>query len=111
MVAQRGHLSIVLDLSITDHAGIAATYGRRIHQLIQKTALKRSPNTDYFALLSAPNSDVKAAAIRDFDALSEAIKKEKEKSNLDAVREKAKKSKDRNKKWGKKKEENTNENG
>ena len=44
--------------------------------MMQKTALKRASNTDYSALLSALNSDVKSA-IRDFDVRIETIKKEK----------------------------------
>ena len=79
MVAQFGHLAIVSDLSITDRAGIAVTYDHRIHQLAQKTAPKRSSNTDYFALLSTLNSETKAAAIRDFDARIEWAKKDKKK--------------------------------
>ena len=55
--------------------------------------MKRSSNTDYFALLSTHNADVKAAVIRDFDARVESIEAEKEKAKTDADKEKAKKSK------------------
>ena len=77
LAAQINHPSIVWDLSITDHAGIAATYGRRIHQMIRKTAPKRPPNTDYFDIMRTLNSDVEAAAIRGLDVRSEALRKEK----------------------------------
>ena len=83
-MAKFNHLSIVLGLSITHLAGIAATYGRRIRQMIQKAAQKRSSKTDYFSLPIARNSDVKAAAIRDFDVRAESIRKEKEKDKTEA---------------------------
>ena len=94
LVAQFSHLALVLDLSITDHAGIAVTYDRLIHQLIHKTDPKRSSTTDYFALLITINADVKSDVIRDFEARAETIKKEKEKVRNEADKEKAKKTKD-----------------
>ena len=79
LVGQLNQLAIVLDMSITDHPGIAATYDRRIHALIQKTSMKRSSITDYFDVLSNVNAEVKAAAVRDFESRAETAKKEKEK--------------------------------
>ena len=78
---QLNHLANVLELSITDHAGVSVTYDHRIHQMMQKAALKRSGNTDYFSCLGTLNADVKAAVIRDFDVRIDTIKKEKEKAN------------------------------
>ena len=101
-VAQFSHFAIVLDLSITGHAGIAADYDHRVRQMIQKAALTRSPNTDYFALLRTLSSDVRAAAIRDFDVRAESINKGEAK--VEADKEKAKNSKDRDKKRWKKEE-------
>ena len=72
--------------------------------MIQKTALKRSTHTDYFALLSNLNADASATAIRDFDALTESIKKEKEKAKAGSDTEKAQKSNDLDKKRYKKAE-------
>ena len=109
LVAQFDRLSIVLDQSITDHAGTAVTYDQRVRQMLQKTAPKRSPNTDYFALLIALNSGVKAAVVRDFDARAESIKIEEGAVKTEADKEQSKKSKDWNKKWGKKQGEKTNE--
>ena len=42
LVAQFGLLANVLGLSITDRAGLSATYDRRIRQAIQKTSMERS---------------------------------------------------------------------
>ena len=100
MVAQFGHLAIVSDLSITDRAGIAVTYDHRIHQMIQKTDLGRSPNTVCSALLIALSSDVRAAAIRGFDVRAEAIRIDKEKAKTEADKGETKKSKDWDKKCG-----------
>ena len=102
--AQLNHLSIVLDMSITDPAGIVAIYDHRDHQLIQREALKRYANSDYIGLLSTADSDFKTAEIRDCDARTGAIKKEKEKTQADADKEKANWAKDR-KQCGEKKGE------
>ena len=79
LAAQINLIGIVLDTSITDHAGIAITYDYRIHQLLQKLAHKRSSATDYFSILSTVQSDVKAAVMRDFEFNADMQKKEKEK--------------------------------
>ena len=44
LTAQLDHLANVLELSITDHAGIAVAYDRRAHLMMQKEARKRSTN-------------------------------------------------------------------
>ena len=90
LVGQLNHLANVLDMSITDHPGIAVTYDHRIHALIQKAALKRSSVADYFEILSNANADVEGAAIRDFETRAETSKKEKEKRVSDNEREKDK---------------------
>ena len=71
-------LGIVLDMPITDHAGIAITYDRRIHQLIRKLAHKRPIASDYFSIPSTAQAEVEAVAIRDFELNADAQKKEKE---------------------------------
>ena len=76
-------------MTITDHAGIAITYDRRIHQLIRKLARKRSSATDYFSILNTAQPDVKAAVMRDFEFNADLQKKEKEKEKND--KEKTKK--------------------
>ena len=80
LTAQINRLATALDLSITDHAGIAITYDHRIHVLIQKAALKRSTNTDYYNLLSSLHAETKAVVVRDFETQTELIKKEKDKA-------------------------------
>ena len=62
-------------MSITDRPGISMTYDRRIHALIQKTALRRSSITDYFDVLSNVHAEAKAA-VRDFESRAETAKKE-----------------------------------
>ena len=106
LVGQLNHLANVLDMSITDHPGIAATYGRRIRALIQKTALKRSSITDYFDLLSNVNAEMKEEAVRDFESRAETARKEKGKRITELEKERAKKNKDwKGKGKGKKEEE------
>ena len=95
LTAQINMLGIVLDMAITDHAGIALTYDYRIHQLIRKLAHKRSTTADYFSLLSSVQADVKAGVIRDFEFHADAIKKEKEKEKTE--KEKARKEKGKGK--------------
>ena len=107
LVGQLNHLANVLDMSITDYPGTAATYGRRIRAMAQKTDPKRSSITDYFDLLSNVKADVKGAAVRDFETRAELAMKDKEKRVADNERGKAKK---KNKDWeskgyGKKKDE------
>ena len=107
LVGHLSRLANVLDLSIADPPGIAVTYDRRIHALIQKAALKRSPITDYFGILGNANADVKGAAIRDFETRAETAKIEKGKRVADNEREKAKRIKDNwnGKGFGKKSDE------
>ena len=81
VTAQLNRLANVIELSITDRAGIAVTYDRRIRQMMQKSALKRSTDADYFSFLSTLNTDVEAAVIRDFEARIDSLEKEKEKAN------------------------------
>ena len=90
LVAQFSHLANVRRLSITDRAGIAATYDRRVRQMLQTAALGRSGNADYFDLLTEINTDIRAAAIRDSDVRGEAIKKAGGKSKNEADKEGAK---------------------
>ena len=47
LAGQLNQLAIVIEMSITDHAGIAITYDQRIRKGIRKIASKRSSNTDY----------------------------------------------------------------
>ena len=88
LTAQLSHLANVLELSITDHAGIAATYDRRIHLAIRKAAPKRPANKDYFSFLSTLDSDAKAAVTRDFESRVGTLEKKKAKGE----EEKAKKA-------------------
>ena len=103
LTAQINHLATVIDLSITDHAGIAITYDHRIHVLIQKAALKRSTNTDYFSLLSSLHAETKAAVVRDFETQTEVIKKEREKEKMAKEKEKGAKQRDKKAAWEKRK--------
>ena len=81
LVPQINQLAVVLDLSITDRPCIAVTYDYRMRRAIQKIAKSRSTKEDYFELLSNLNKNVRADAIRDFEAKTDAIKKDKEKEN------------------------------
>ena len=76
-------------MSITDHAGIAITYDRRIRHLIRKLPRKRPSTADYFSILSKVQAGVKEAAAQDFEFNADLQKKEKEKERIE--KEKAKK--------------------
>ena len=112
-VAQINHLAVVLDLSITDHPGIAVTYDHRMHRKVHRIAKTRSTRTGYFELLSNLNKEVRTDVIRDFEARADAQKKEKEKEKAGKEKEKEKepkkkggggKEKDKGKggRWGRK---------
>ena len=101
IVAQINHLAVVLELSITDHPGIAATYDHRVRRLVQRIAKTRSTRTDYFELLSNLNKDVRTEAIRDFEARTDAQKKDNEKERL-GRRRKRKRSRRRRRAAGRK---------
>ena len=58
LVGRRNRMADVLDMSIADHPGVAATFGRQIRAPIQKTDPKPSPITDYRDLMGDANSDV-----------------------------------------------------
>ena len=79
-VAHLDLIALVADISIKDHPWIAITYDRRIHRHIQKLAQKRAIATDYFAILSAMQPDIKAAAMRDFEYNAGLLRKEKKRS-------------------------------
>ena len=82
ITAHLNHLAVVLGLSITDHAGLAATYDFRTHRAIQKMSKNRPARTDYFEFLSTANKDIRADIMRDFEARTDEIKKEKEKGKI-----------------------------
>ena len=65
-------------MAITDHPGIAITYDYRLHQAIRKLAHRRATNTDYFELLSTVQTDIRNAAIRDFETQAETTRRDKE---------------------------------
>ena len=88
LVGQLNQLAIVIEMSITDHAGIAITYDHRIHREIRKIVSKRSSNTDYIDFLSNINSDIKTGVIRDFEAQADAVKNEKERERITKEKEK-----------------------
>ena len=81
----------MLELSISDNAGLAITYDYRLHKYIRKLAHRRATNTDYFELLSNINPDIRAAVTRDFEAQADASRKAKEKEKT--AKEKAAKEK------------------
>ena len=89
IAAQFDHIAVVLGLSISDHAGIAATYDFRMRRAVQKLAKNRPTRADYFEFLSNISKDIRAEILRDFEARSDEMKKEKEM----AVKEKATKKK------------------
>ena len=93
IVAQINHLAVALYLSITDHPGIAVTYDRRARRMIRKISKTRSAKTDYFEWLSNPNKDVRADAIRDFDAKADAVMKNQEKDKVGKEKEKEQETK------------------
>ena len=99
---EANQLSNVLDMSITDRPGIATTCDRRIRAPTQETSLKRPPATDYFALLSPVNADVKGETMRDFETRSDLPKKEKGGKQVDRETEKAMGNKEWKFKGGKK---------
>ena len=78
ITAQLSHIAVVLGLSITDKAGVAVTYDFRTHRAVRKLAMNRSTRTDYFEFLSNINKDIRADVMRDFEARSGEMKKEKE---------------------------------
>ena len=82
LVGQLGQLSIVIEMSITDRAGIAITYGHRARMEIGKIAPKRSPDAEYLDFLSNINADIRSGVIRDFEAKSEASKNERERERI-----------------------------
>ena len=88
MVGQLNQLAIVIEMSITDHAGIAITYDQRIHKEIRKIASKRSSNADYLEFLSNINADIRAGVMRDFEAQADAVKAEKERERIAKEKEK-----------------------
>ena len=63
-------------MAITGRPGIAATYGLRRRAPTRKKALKRCSPTDFFGLLSSIGSDIKGAAMRDFETRAGLAKKE-----------------------------------
>ena len=77
----------VLEMSITDHPGIAITYDYRLHRMIRKLAHRRAVSTDYFDLPSAVQSDLRAAVIRDFEEKAEIFRNDKEKQKAVKERE------------------------
>ena len=79
VAAQFNHLAAVLVLTVSGHAGIAIAYDFQTQQLIQKLANGRSTRADYFGLLSSINRDIRTDILSDFEAKTEAIKKEREK--------------------------------
>ena len=89
LTAQLNHLAVVTGLSVSDHAGIAVAYDFRMHKAVQKMAKNRPTRTDYFEFLSNINKDIRADVLRDFEARSGEMEKEKGK----AVKEKAAKGK------------------
>ena len=78
ITTQLNHLAVVLGLSITDHAAISTTYDFRMRRAAQKMAKNRSARTDYFEFMSNMNKDNRAAVLRDFEARTDEVKKEKE---------------------------------
>ena len=87
--AQLNHLSVVIGLSVTDHAWIAVTYDIRTHKAGRELVKSRPTRADYFELSINLNKDVKAGVVRDFEARLGEMYKEKEK----AAKEKATKGK------------------
>ena len=77
-MAQFNRLAVAIDLSITDRPGIAVAYDYRARRAIQKIENPRSAKTDYFERRSDINKDVRAGAIRDFEAKTDAVRKERE---------------------------------
>lgn len=82
LVGRLNQLSIVIEMSITYHAGISIAYGHRIHREIRKIAPGRSPNTDYLDFLSNIDTDMRAGVIRDSEAQSEAAKNGRERERI-----------------------------
>ena len=76
-MAQFNRLAVAIDLSITDRPGIAVAYDYRARRAIQKIENPRSAKTDYFERRSDINKDVRAGATRDFEAKTDAIRKER----------------------------------
>ena len=77
LAGQLNQLAIVIEMSITDRAGVAITYDHRAHREIRKIAPKRPPNADYLDFLSNANSDTRSRVIRDIEAQSESAKDER----------------------------------
>ena len=88
LVGQLNQLAIVIEMSITDHAGIAIAYDHRIHREIRKIASKRSSDTGYLDFLSNTNTDIRDGVIRDFEAQSDAVKNEREREWVTKEKEK-----------------------
>ena len=67
-------MALVLDLTITDHAGIVTTYDYRMRRAIQKISKSRAGTTDYFELPSNLNNDIRTDVTPDFDAQTDLIR-------------------------------------
>ena len=78
LVARLSNIALVTDMSITDHPGIAVTYGRLIRRRNHKLARKRARSTDYFSSLGLVRPDIKGAVLRDFEYNTGLIRKENE---------------------------------
>ena len=80
LTAQLNHLAVAAGLSITDHAGIAATYDFRTRRAVRKLVKYRPKRAGYFEFLSNIDKGIKSGAVRDFEARAEEMEKEKEKA-------------------------------
>ena len=87
IAAQINNLSHVIELSITDHPGIAITYDYRLRLMIRKLAHRRAVAADYFDFLPNAQPDIRNAAPRDFENKAESSRKDKEKQKTAKERE------------------------
>ena len=97
------------NLSISDHAWIAATYDYRPRRRILKLAIRRAPDVYYFEILAPIRPDMRAALVRNFETTADANRENKEKEK--AVNDKEKASSWIGRKFGKKGTVRDNDNG
>ena len=108
LAGQLRQLEIVIEMSITNHDGVAITYDIRIHREISKISPKRSPNADYLGFLSNINSDIRTGVIRDFESHADSAMNARERERTLKEKEKKKagcegeKPATEKKTWGKK---------
>ena len=70
------NLPRVIEMSITDHPGIAITYDYRIHQMIRNLAIRRAVDTDHFDSMPNAQSGIRAAVLRGSETQADTARKE-----------------------------------